>query len=145
MNGVGDDGGYVRFHAPHLGSGLRRKDGVVGFREVFTPPRPRFRPSPEREVVGFDGRTWSVSRKRDVGHLKQSYQPSSSCRRRPPFFPFTMIPFLAILSEAEGSRAEGLGVTGLCAADSSASLRMTLWEDVGQGATFDPGRPLHGS
>ena len=30
MNGVGDDGGYVRFHAPHLGSGLRRKDGVVG-------------------------------------------------------------------------------------------------------------------
>ena len=24
--GVGDDGGCVRFHAPHLGSGLRRKD-----------------------------------------------------------------------------------------------------------------------
>ena len=27
---VGDDGGYVRFHAPHLGSGLRRKDGGGG-------------------------------------------------------------------------------------------------------------------
>ena len=26
----GDDGGYVRFHAPHLGSGLRRKDGLGG-------------------------------------------------------------------------------------------------------------------
>ena len=25
--GVGDEGGYVRFHAPHLDSGLRRKDG----------------------------------------------------------------------------------------------------------------------
>ena len=24
---TGDDGGYVRFRAPHLGSGLRRKDG----------------------------------------------------------------------------------------------------------------------
>ena len=24
---VGDDGGYVRIHAPHLDSGLRRKDG----------------------------------------------------------------------------------------------------------------------
>ena len=29
---VGDDGGYVRFHAPHLGSGLRRKDGGGGLR-----------------------------------------------------------------------------------------------------------------
>ena len=27
VGGVGDDGGFVRFHAPHLGSGLRRKDG----------------------------------------------------------------------------------------------------------------------
>ena len=30
--GVGDDGGYVRFHAPHLGSGLRRNDGGGGLR-----------------------------------------------------------------------------------------------------------------
>ena len=29
----GDDGGYVRFHAPHLGSGLRRKDGLGGVGE----------------------------------------------------------------------------------------------------------------
>ena len=28
--GAGDDGGYVRFHAPRLGSGLRRKDGLEG-------------------------------------------------------------------------------------------------------------------
>ena len=26
MNGDGYEGGYVRFHAPHLDSGLRRKD-----------------------------------------------------------------------------------------------------------------------
>ena len=26
--GVEGDGGYVRFHAPHLDSGLRRKDGL---------------------------------------------------------------------------------------------------------------------
>ena len=94
--------------------------------------------------MGFDGRTWSVSRKRDVGHLKQAL---STFIFLPPSFPFlfTLIPLLVVLSEAEGSRAEGLGVTGLRAADSSASLRMTLWDDVGQGATFDPGRPLHGS
>ena len=28
--GVGDEGGYVRFRDPHLGSGLRRKDGRRG-------------------------------------------------------------------------------------------------------------------
>ena len=28
--GVEGDGGYVRFHAPHLDSGLRRKDGGEG-------------------------------------------------------------------------------------------------------------------
>ena len=28
--GVEGDGGYVRFHAPRLGSGLRRKDGLEG-------------------------------------------------------------------------------------------------------------------
>ena len=28
----GDDGGYVRFRAPHLGSGLSRKDGGGGLR-----------------------------------------------------------------------------------------------------------------
>ena len=119
---VGDDGGYVRIHAPHLGSGFRRKEGGGG----------------------VDGRTWSVSRKRDVGHLKQAL---STFIFLPPSFPFlfTLIPLLVVLSEAEGSRAEGLGVTGLRAADSSASLRMTLWEDVGQRASFDPGRPLHGS
>ena len=32
MNGVGDDGGYVSFHAPHLGSGFRRKEGGGGVR-----------------------------------------------------------------------------------------------------------------
>ena len=30
MNGVWDDGGYVRFLAPHLDSGLRGKTEVVG-------------------------------------------------------------------------------------------------------------------
>ena len=115
---VGGDGGYVRIHAPHLGSGLRRRRGLVG----------------------FAGTTWSVSRKRDVGHLKQAL---STFIFLPPSFPFlfTLIPLLVVLSEAEGSRAEGLGVTGLCAADSSASLRMTLWEDVGRCASFDPARP----
>ena len=34
MNGDGYEGGYVRFHAPHLGSGLRRKDGVVGWQRI---------------------------------------------------------------------------------------------------------------
>ena len=56
MNGVGDDGGYVRFHAPLLGSGFRRKDGDEvdercrgrwGLREVPR-PAPGFRPAPER-------------------------------------------------------------------------------------------------
>ena len=40
---VGDDGGYVRFHAPHLGSGMRRKDGGGG-RVALTPALSR----PER-------------------------------------------------------------------------------------------------
>ena len=30
VGGVGDDGDVVRFHAPHLGSCLRRKDGGGG-------------------------------------------------------------------------------------------------------------------
>ena len=135
MNGVGDDGGYVRFHAPHLGSGLRRKDGVVG--------------SGFRRKEGGGG-----VRRKDVERLPQTgrgtFETGSINLHLPAAvvplsFPFTMIPLLVVLSEAEGSRAEGLGVTGLRAADSSASLRMTLWEDVGQRASYDPGRPLHGS
>ena len=58
MNGVWDDGGYVRFHASHLDSGLRRKDGGgVGDDGGYV----QFH-APRSQVPAFAGKTLRVWR-----------------------------------------------------------------------------------